>query len=72
MILLRVCQEEDLADLASQQYYVDYGCEMLPERLLTLIPSYIPDREITPARTAEKWAQLICNTHKKVYKSKRK
>lgn len=59
-------QEEDLAELASQQYYVDYGPEILPERLLSLIPSYIPDREITSTKTGEKWLQLIVSAHKKV------
>uniref|UniRef100_A0A671TUZ3 Myosin VIIA n=1 Tax=Sparus aurata TaxID=8175 RepID=A0A671TUZ3_SPAAU len=59
-------REEDLAELASQQYYVDYGSEILQDRLLSLIPSYIPDREITSTKTAEKWVQLIINAHKKV------
>lgn len=59
-------QEEDLAELASQQYYVDYGPEILQDRLLSLIPSYIPDREITSTKTAEKWLQLIVGAHKKV------
>lgn len=59
-------KEEDLAELASQQYYVDYGSEILQDRLLSLIPSYIPDREITSTKTAEKWVQLIINAHKKV------
>ncbi|KAF3847133.1 hypothetical protein F7725_020161 [Dissostichus mawsoni] len=44
-------QTDDLAELASQQYYVDYGSEILLERLLSLIPSYIPDREISTSRT---------------------
>lgn len=61
-----VFQEEDLAELASQQYFVDYGAEILQDRLLSLIPSYIPDREITSTKTTEKWAQLIISTHKKV------
>ncbi|XP_030648187.1 unconventional myosin-VIIa-like [Chanos chanos] len=61
----RCDREEDLADLASQQYYVDYGPEILPERLLSLIPSYIPDREINSSRTVEKWAQTIMSSHKK-------
>lgn len=61
-----ISQEEDLAELASQQYYVDYGSEMVLERLLNLIPSYIPDREITASKTVEKWAQLIIAAHKKV------
>ncbi|XP_016402674.1 unconventional myosin-VIIa-like [Sinocyclocheilus rhinocerous] len=62
----RCDREEDLAELASQQYYVDYGSEILVERLLSLIPSYIPDREISSAKTVEKWAQFIMAAHKKV------
>uniref|UniRef100_A0A673N1S9 Unconventional myosin-VIIa-like n=1 Tax=Sinocyclocheilus rhinocerous TaxID=307959 RepID=A0A673N1S9_9TELE len=66
------CDREDLAELASQQYYVDYGSEVLPARLLSLIPSYIPDREITPSKTVEKWAQMIIATHiKGIYTQKR-
>uniref|UniRef100_A0A8C3L7C3 Myosin VIIA n=1 Tax=Chrysolophus pictus TaxID=9089 RepID=A0A8C3L7C3_CHRPC len=63
----RCDKEEDLAELASQQYYVDYGSEMVLERLLNLIPSYIPDREITASKTVEKWAQLIIAAHKKFH-----
>ncbi|XP_058614068.1 unconventional myosin-VIIa isoform X2 [Onychostoma macrolepis] len=67
----RCDREEDLAELASQQYYVDYGSEVLPDRLLSLIPSYIPDREITPSKTVEKWAQMIIATHiKGIYTQK--
>uniref|UniRef100_A0A8D0CXJ8 Myosin VIIA n=1 Tax=Sander lucioperca TaxID=283035 RepID=A0A8D0CXJ8_SANLU len=65
-------REEDLAELASQQYYVDYGSEIQQDRLLILIPSYIPDREITSTKTAEKWAQLIINAHKKGVYTKRR
>lgn len=61
-----LCLQDDLAELASQQYYVDYGSEILLERLLSLIPSYIPDREISSSRTVEKWAHLIMAAHKKV------
>uniref|UniRef100_A0A8B9CEG3 Myosin VIIA n=1 Tax=Anser brachyrhynchus TaxID=132585 RepID=A0A8B9CEG3_9AVES len=68
----RCDKEEDLAELASQQYYVDYGSEMVLERLLNLIPSYIPDREITASKTVEKWSQLIIAAHKKgIYTQKR-
>lgn len=62
-----LCLQEDLAELASQQYYVEYGSEILPERLLSLIPSYIPDREIGSSRTVEKWAHVIVAAHKKVF-----
>ncbi|TTI30672.1 Unconventional myosin-VIIa [Bagarius yarrelli] len=66
------CDREDLAELASQQYYVDYGSEILVERLLSLIPSYIPDREISSAKSVEKWAHFIMAAHKKgIYTQKR-
>lgn len=65
-MVLSDLKEEDLAELASQQYFVDYGSEVLQDRLLSLIPSYIPDREITSTKTAEKWVQLIINAQKKV------
>ncbi|XP_017349051.1 unconventional myosin-VIIa [Ictalurus punctatus] len=68
----RCDREEDLAELASQQYYIDYGPEILQERLLSLITSYIPDREINASRTVEKWAQVIISVHKKgIYTQKR-
>uniref|UniRef100_A0AAY5KWT3 Myosin VIIAa n=1 Tax=Esox lucius TaxID=8010 RepID=A0AAY5KWT3_ESOLU len=54
------------SELASQEYYVDYGAEILTERLLSLIPSYIPDREISSSRSVEKWAHVIMAAHKKV------
>ncbi|XP_070761320.1 myosin VIIAa isoform X1 [Enoplosus armatus] len=66
------CDRDDLAELASQQYYIDYGSEILLERLLSLIPSYIPDREISTSRTVEKWAHFIMAAHKKgIYTQKR-
>ncbi|KAM8835793.1 unconventional myosin-VIIa isoform 1-T1 [Synchiropus picturatus] len=65
-------REEDLAELASQQYYVDYGSEILQDRLLSLISSYIPDREINSTKTPEKWAQLITSTNKKAVHLKRR
>lgn len=58
--------QDDLAELSSQQYYVDYGSEILLERLLSLIPSYVPDREISTSKTVEKWAHFVMAAHKKV------
>lgn len=66
LFILSLCLQDDLAELASQQYYIDYGSEILLERLLSLIPSYIPDREITTSRSVEKWAHFIMAAHKKV------
>ncbi|XP_076836298.1 unconventional myosin-VIIa [Brachyhypopomus gauderio] len=65
-------REEDLAELASQQYYVDYGPIIVHDRLLNLIHSYIPERDITSTRTMDKWAQAIIAAHKKgIYTQKR-
>ncbi|TSQ12728.1 Unconventional myosin-VIIa [Bagarius yarrelli] len=61
----RCDREEELAEMASQQYYIDFGAVMLSERLLSLISSYIPDKEISASRTADKWAQVIMSVHKK-------
>ncbi|ELR60057.1 Myosin-VIIa, partial [Bos mutus] len=59
-------KEDDLAELASQQYFVDYGSEMILERLLTLVPTSLP------ATTLEKWAQLAIAAHKKgIYAQRR-
>uniref|UniRef100_A0AAV2J6D4 Uncharacterized protein n=1 Tax=Knipowitschia caucasica TaxID=637954 RepID=A0AAV2J6D4_KNICA len=64
--------EDELAELASQQYYVDYGPELLQERLLTLIPSYIPDREISSGKSPERWLLLVSAAHKKAVQSRRR
>ncbi|KAK7926039.1 hypothetical protein WMY93_008349 [Mugilogobius chulae] len=65
-------REEELAELASQQYYVDYGPELLQDRLITLIPSYIPDREISSSKSPEKWLQLVSAAHRKGVQSRRR
>lgn len=60
-------QDEDLADVAAKQYYVEYGKDMLPERLLNLLPSYLPESQLQGGRVGiEKWAHLVMNCHKKV------
>ncbi|XP_072303122.1 unconventional myosin-VIIa-like [Eucyclogobius newberryi] len=65
-------REEELAEMASQQYYVDYGPELHLDRLLGLIPSYIPDREISSSKSPEKWLQVITVAHKKGVQSRRR
>jgi len=56
-----------LADVAAKQYYVEYGKEMLPDRLLNLLPSYLPESQLQGGRVGlEKWAHLVMKCHKKV------
>lgn len=53
--------------MASKQYYVEYGKQMIPDRLLNLIPSYLPESQLQGGRPGlEKWAHLIIGCHKKV------
>lgn len=51
---------------------MDYGSDVLLERLLGLVPTYIPDREISSTKTAERWMHLIASAHKKVLKKEGK
>ncbi|XP_029197955.2 unconventional myosin-VIIa-like [Acropora muricata] len=64
----RCDKDEDLAEMASKQYYVEYGKQMIPDRLLNLIPSYLPESQLQGGRPGlEKWAHLIIGCHKKGY-----
>ncbi|EDQ89347.1 uncharacterized protein MONBRDRAFT_37062 [Monosiga brevicollis MX1] len=59
------CEKEDqLAEIAAKQFYVEYGPNMDSERLLRLVPSYIPDTALQ-SRSADKWAPKIEKCHAK-------
>lgn len=65
----RCDKEEDLAMIAAQQYYIDYGEVLNAERLQALLPSYcVPDYYLNngSSKTVERWVQTIMNAHKKV------
>ena len=55
-------KDEQLAEIAAKQFYVEYGPDMDTERLVRLIPSYIPDAALQ-ARSPEKWAPRIEKCH---------
>ena len=59
-------QDADLAGIAAQQYYVDYGAEMIYDRLINLLPTYIPDSSMTGSKTLERWSQMVMNELKNV------
>jgi len=48
-----------MAMLAAQQYYIDYGPEMINDRLQSLIPSYIPDSSLSTQRSYPFWMSKI-------------
>jgi len=63
----RCDKDDDLAMIAAQQYYIDYGGEMVLERLQSLLPSYIPDSSLQGGRSLNYWMQGVVNAHKKSY-----
>jgi len=71
-MLLNFFQNEELAALAAQQYYVDHASDMNLERLVGLVPNYIPDSCLQGAGTIEKWGQMIVNAYRKVRQDIRK
>ncbi|CAH1781656.1 unnamed protein product [Owenia fusiformis] len=63
----RCDKDEDLAIIAAQQYYIDYGADMIPERLQSLLPSYIPDSSLQPGKSLSYWMNAVMGAHKKSY-----
>eukprot|EP00118_Oscarella_pearsei_P013161 m.102210 g.102210 ORF g.102210 m.102210 type:complete len:2208 (+) comp37156_c0_seq4:160-6783(+) len=55
---------EDLAEMASQQFFVEYGDTISPDRLHHLIPSYIPDGAIQ-SMGVDKWVNAAMTVFKK-------
>ncbi|CAG0896206.1 unnamed protein product [Cyprideis torosa] len=61
-------QEEDLAMLAAQQYFIEFGTDMNVERLRNLLANYIPDYcLINGEENLQRWGQLVLNAYKKSY-----
>ncbi|XP_045024997.1 myosin-VIIa isoform X1 [Daphnia magna] len=64
----RCDKEEDLAMIAAQQYFIEYGSDINIDRLLTLLPNYIPDYCLsTGDKAIDRWAQLTGTALKKSY-----
>ena len=59
-------QNEDLAQLAAQQCYIEHGSDMNIEHLVGLVPNYIPDACLQGTGITEKWAQMILNAYRRV------
>ena len=65
--LFEYFQDDDLAMIAAQQYYIDYGYDMHMERLQSLLPSYIPDSCLQNSKALNYWMQGVMRAHKKSY-----
>lgn len=53
--------------ISAQQYYIEHTTDLNNERLLNLLPNYIPDYCLTNAeKSIERWNTLIIHAYKKV------
>jgi len=63
----RCDKEEDLAMIAAQQYYVDYGTELNADKLNSAMTSYIPDFCLNSSdKSPERWTQLVTTAFRRV------
>ena len=61
-------KDEDLAMVAAQQYYIDFGDQLNLDKLLESLPNYIPDHYLqSNEKSVERWANLIAGAYKKSY-----
>nr|KAG5708274.1 hypothetical protein BaRGS_021208 [Batillaria attramentaria] len=63
----RCDKEEDLAMIAAQQYFVEYGNNLHSERLQTLLGSYIPDTYLQKPNAVETWMKAIVSKLRSPY-----
>ena len=64
--LARCEKPDDLAMLAAQQYFVDWGTNMTSDQLSKHLPQYIPDFCITVDKPITYWTQLTLKAYEKV------
>ncbi|XP_019863708.1 PREDICTED: unconventional myosin-VIIa-like [Amphimedon queenslandica] len=57
-------KNEDLASLAAQQYYIEYGGDITSERVGTLLAQYIPDSCLAGMGMKERWIGVIVKAFK--------
>ena len=53
--------------IAAQQYFIEFGTDMSADRLMNLLPNYIPDYCLTGDKPVEHWHALIMQAFKKSY-----
>lgn len=62
-------QDEDLALITAQQFYIDFGNILAPERLQNQIHQYIPDSYLNN-KSINYWVQKTYDTYKTTYFTK--
>ncbi|CAG5130121.1 unnamed protein product, partial [Candidula unifasciata] len=52
-------KEDDLAMIISQHYFVDHGLNLDPQRLLSVLPSYLPDPYLHKPNALQGWMKAV-------------
>ncbi|KAH9525793.1 hypothetical protein Btru_002381 [Bulinus truncatus] len=63
----RCDKDEDLAMIAAQQYFIDYKLDIDPQRLQSLLSSYIPDAYLQKTNSGSMWMNAIISKLKSPY-----
>lgn len=59
-------QNEDLAAIASQLYYIEMGRELDLDRLARMLPTVIPDSCLAGPGMIEKWMEMVVASFRRV------
>ena len=59
-------QNEDLASLSAQQYYIERGADITTQKVAELLPKYVPDSCLAGSGMADRWASMVVRAFKEV------
>jgi hypothetical protein len=63
----RCDKDEDLAIITAQQYFVEHGINLQPDKLTLALNNYIPDFSLNSSdKSLERWAQLVTTAFRRV------
>ncbi|RDD41603.1 Myosin-VIIa [Trichoplax sp. H2] len=63
-------KDEELAEIAAQQYYIEYGGHLKKDKLCEMLDNYIPKSSLQgtkQSKVIDKWAMMVSNSFKKAY-----
>jgi hypothetical protein len=52
-------QRQELAEIAANEYYITHGGHLDRSLLVSLLPSYLPDKALDGPAALEQWADLV-------------
>ena len=52
--------------MASKQYYIEYGSDLVMKRIKDNLTNYIPDSYLQPNKASDMWVQTIAAAYQKV------